>query len=137
MGHDLNVFAPVELKGYQCDEDEPHVKRCYTLRKYRNKPGFFFDPRPFLMQDCDVFVVQNLEILPMQELLKVYPFVRERAKTVFVVHEGKPSKDPIFYEFDWDAIVCFDERYQKFLKEIYSKDNQAVIIPISVSIPPI
>jgi len=128
MGHDLNVFAPVELKGYQCDEDEPHVKRCYTLRKYRNKPGFFFDPRPFLMQDCDVFVVQNLEILPMEELLKVYPFVRERAKTVFVVHEGKPSKDPIFYEFDWDAIVCFDERYQKFLKETYSK-NKIKIIP--------
>lgn len=57
MGHDLKVFVPVELKGYQFDEDEPHIKRCYTLREYRNKPGFFFDPRPFLMQDCDVFVV--------------------------------------------------------------------------------
>jgi len=127
MGHDITVFAPVELNGYQCDKDEPYVKRCYTLRKYRDKPGYFFDPRPFLMQDCDVFVVQNLEILPMEELLEVYPFLRERAKTVFVVHEGKPPKDPIFYEFDWDAIVCFDERYQKFLKEIYREDRIKII----------
>lgn len=128
MGHDLRVLAPVELKGYQCDEDEPYVKRCYTLGEHRNRPGFFFDPKPFLTLDCDVFVVQNLEILPMEELLKVYPFVRERAKTVFMVHEGKAPKDPIFYEFNWDAIVCFDERYQKFLKEIY-REGKIKIIP--------
>jgi hypothetical protein len=99
MGHDLQVLAPVEWEGYRCDVDEPYVKRCYTLR---NKPDYFFDPEPFLNQDCDVFVVQNLEILPMEDILKIYPFIRERAKTVFVVHEGKPPKDRMFYKFDWD-----------------------------------
>jgi len=124
MGHNLQVLAPVELEGYRCDEDEPYVKRCYTLR---NKPNYFFDPTSFLNQDCDVFVVQNLEILPMEDMLKVYPFIRERAKTVFVVHEGKPPKDTIFYEFDWDAVVCFDERYKKFLRNIYVEDKIKVI----------
>ena len=124
MGNDLQVLAPVELEGYQCDADELYVKRCYTLR---NKPGYFFDPKPFLEQDCDVFVVQNLEILPMEDLIKVYPLIREKAKTVFVVHEGKPPKDTIFYEFDWDAVVCFDERYKRFLKDIYSGDKIKVI----------
>ena len=124
MGHDLQVLAPVEWEGYQCDADELYVKRCYTLR---NKPGYFFDPKPFLEQDCDVFVVQNLEILPMEDLIKVYPLIREKAKTVFVVHEGKPPKDTIFYEFDWDAVVCFDERYKRFLKDIYSGDKIKVI----------
>jgi hypothetical protein len=124
MGHDLQVLAPAELEGYHYDVDEPYVKRCYTLR---NKPGYFFDPKAFLKRDCDIFVVQNLEILPMEDLFKVYPFIRERARTVFVVHEGKPPKDSIFYEFDWDAVVCFDERYKRFLKDIYSDDKIKVI----------
>jgi len=124
MGHDLQVLAPVEVEGYRCDVDEPYVKRCYTLR---NKPGYFFDPEPFLRQDCDIFVVQNLEILPMEDLIEIYPLIREKAKTVFVVHEGKPPKDTIFYEFDWDAVVCFDERYKRFLKDIYSGDKIKVI----------
>jgi len=116
MGHDLQVLAPVELEGYRCDVDEPYVKRCYTLR---HKPGYFFESKPFLSLDYNVFVVQNLEILPMEDLIKVYPLIREKAKTIFVVHEGKAPKDDIFYEFDWDAIVCFDERYKKFLRDIY------------------
>ena len=116
MGHDLQVLAPVELEGYQCNEDEPYVRRCYTLR---NKPNYFFDPKPFLSLECDVFVVQNLEILPMEDLIKVYPLIREKAKTVFIVHEGKAPKDKVFYEFDWDAVVCFDQRYREFLKDIY------------------
>jgi len=124
MGHDLQVLAPVEVEGYRCDEDELYVKRCYTLR---NKPGYFFDPKPFLKEDCDVFVVQNLEILPMEDLLKIYPAIREKAKTVFVVHEGKPPRDSVFYEFDFDAVVCFDERYKKFLKDIYDGDKIRII----------
>jgi hypothetical protein len=127
MGHDLQVLAPVEWERYQSDADEPYVKRCYRLPKLHRKEGYFFGSKSFLDMDCDVFVVQNLEILPMEELLEVYPLLRERAKTVFVVHEGKPPKDPIFYEFDWDAIVCFDERYQKFLKEIYREDRIKII----------
>jgi hypothetical protein len=124
MGHDLQVLAPVEREGYQCDVDEPYVKRCYTLR---NKPGYLFDPKAFLKQDCDVFVVQNLEILPMEDLFKIYPLIKDNAKTVFVVHEGKPPKDAIFYQFDWGAVVCFDERYRKFLKDIYREDKIRVI----------
>jgi len=127
MGHNLQILAPVEWEGYQCDEDEPYVKRCYTLRDHRGKEGFFFENEPFLKQDGDVFVVQNLEILPMEDFIKVYPFIRERSRTVFIVHEGKPPKDSIFYEFDWDIVVCFDERYKKFLKKIYSEDKIKII----------
>jgi hypothetical protein len=125
MGHNLRILAPVEREGYQSDVDEPYVTRCYTLR---NKPGSFFDPKAFLNQDCDVFVVQNLEILPMEDLFRIYPLIKERAKTVFVVHEGRPPKDAIFYEFDWDAVVCFDERYKEFLKNIY-RESVIKVIP--------
>lgn len=125
MGHNLKVLAPVEYEDYLTCEDEPYVFRCYRLPKRRE--GFFFDPKPFLEDDCEVFVTQNLEILPMEDLLKIYPRIKKRSKTVFVVHEGKPPKDPIFYRFDWDAIVCFDERYRGFLCKIYPEDKLHII----------
>lgn len=58
-----------------------------------------------------MFVVQNLELMPMPELLEIYPQIRGKAKMVLVVREGGPPKDPDFYKFKWDAIVCFDQRY--------------------------
>ena len=125
LGHNLKVLAPVEYEDYQTDKDEPYVLRCY--RRPKKKEGFFFNPQPFLEDNCDIFIVQNLEILPMEELLKVYPRIKEKAKTVFVVHEGKPPKDPTFYKFDWDAIVCFDERYKRFLCNIYPEDRIKII----------
>jgi hypothetical protein len=127
MGHELQVLAPVEWEGYQSDEDEPYVKRCYRLPKSDRKEGYFFDPKPFMDMEGDVFVVQNLEILPMEDLLKVYPSIREKTRTVFVVHEGKPPKDPTFYQFEWDAIVCFDERYKRFLRDIYPEEKIHII----------
>lgn len=127
MGHNLQVLAPVEWEGYQCDKDESYVRRCYRLPKSDRKEGYFFDPNPFLHIEGEVFVVQNLEILPMEDLLRIYPAIREKAKTIFVVHEGKPPKDPTFYQFEWDAIVCFDERYKRFLKEIYPEEKIHII----------
>lgn len=127
MGHDLQVLAPVEWEGYQSDADEPYVERCYRLPRPGRKEDIFFNPKPFLEVDCDIFVVQNLEILPMGDLLKIYPSIKSRSKTVFVVHEGRPPKDPTFYQFEWDAVVCFDERYGRFLKHIYPEDKISII----------
>jgi hypothetical protein len=127
MGHELEVLAPWEWEDYKTDVDEPFVKRCYRLPKPERKEGYFFDEKPFRDLNCDIFVVQNLEILPMEDLYKVYPFIREKAKTVFVVHEGKPPKAPIFYQFEWDGVVCFDERYKRFLEKIYPEEKIFII----------
>jgi len=127
MGHDLKVLAPVEWESYRTQSDEPYVERCYRLPKPERKEEFFFDPKPFIKNGCDVFVVQNLEILPMKELLAIYPIIKSGSKTIFVVHEGRLPKDPIFYKFDWDAIVCFDGRYKRFLRNIYDKDRIKII----------
>ena len=128
MGHDLKVFAPVEWEAPQTQEDEPYVVRCYRLDSgWRKKEGFFFDPVPFIEDSSDVFVVQNLELMPMPELLQIYPIIRERAKTVLVVHEGDPPKDPDFYRFQWDAIVCFDDRYRKFLSSLFPGERIEII----------
>lgn len=44
--------------------------------------------------------------------------IRRKAKTVHIVHENALPEDPAFYQFDWDAVVYFDER-QEFLRNIY------------------
>jgi len=120
MGHDLKVFAPVEWNAPQTQEDEPYVVRCYRLNSgWRKKEGFFFDPAPFVEDSFDIFVVQNLELMPMPELFEIYPIIRERARTVLVVHEGGPPTDSDFYKFQWDAIVSFDDRYREFLSPLF------------------
>ena len=129
MGHELKVFAPVEWDAHLTQEDEPYVVRCYRLNSgWRKREGFFFDPNPFIKDSFDVFVVQNLELMPMPELLEIYPLIREKAKTVLVIHEGGPPTDPDFYKFQWDAIVCFDDRYGKFLSSLFPGE-QIEIVP--------
>lgn len=129
MGHELKVLAPLENNLSRTEKDEPYVVRCYELNeKWSGKEKPLFNPVPFLEDDFDVFVVQNLEMMPLQELLEIYPVIRERAKTVLVVHEGGPPQNPYFYKFGWDAVVCFDERYKDWLKNIYPA-QQINIIP--------
>ncbi|MCD6574950.1 hypothetical protein J7K97_04655, partial [Candidatus Aerophobetes bacterium] len=117
MGHKLKVLAPLESNLSHTRKDEPYVIRCYRLGEgWRGKSNPYFDTGPFLEDDFDIFVVQNLEMMPMQQLLEIYPLIKRKAKTVLVVHEGNPPENPYFYKFNWDAIVCFDERYKSFLK---------------------
>lgn len=131
MGYKLRVFAPVESEiQHSCltNKDESYVVRCYRLGSDGRKgEKSLFNPIPFVEEDFDVFVVQNLEIMPMQQLLDIYPLIKEKSKTVLVVHEGKLPDNPYFYKFQWDAIVCFDERYKVFLKEVFPEKKIKVI----------
>lgn len=128
VGHELKVFAPIEWNSPQTQEDEPYVRRCYRLNSnWRNMEGFFLNPKPFLDEDYDVFVVQNLELMPMPELFQIFPRIRKKAKTVVVIHEGKAPKDSYFYNFEWDAVVCFDERYMGYLSKIYLREKIFII----------
>jgi len=128
MGHQLRVFAPIEWNTLQTQEDEPYVTRCYRLNSgWRDWEEFFLNPQPVLEEDYDVFVVQNLELMPMPELFQIYPKIRERAKTVLIIHEGKAPTDPQFYNFEWDAVVCFDERYTGYLSKIYPREKLFII----------
>jgi hypothetical protein len=92
-----------------------------------NWEGLFLNPQPLLEEDYEVFVVQNLELMPMPELYRIFPAIKKKAKTVLVIHEGKAPSDPHFYDFEWDAVVCFDERYVGYLSKTYSRKKIHVI----------
>lgn len=131
MGHELKLLAPIEKKTQPVTaKDEPYVTRCYTMDRELIKgilKPLSLDPKPFLESDYDFFVVQNLELMPMAELLKIWPQIKAKAKTMLVIHEGYLPPYPEFYQFDFDAIVCFDERYQRELIRKFPTDRIHII----------
>lgn len=118
MGHELKVFSFVEndFHGHSLiGEDEEFVIRCFGTSLQSN----YLNPIPFLREDYDFLIVQDLEMLPMDKLAKIFPHIKRKAKTVLIFHAARLPDNPSFYQFDWDAVVCFDHRYVQFLKDVY------------------
>ena len=127
-GHDLRIFTFLkdDFHGEEITaEDEPFVTHCFGLSTGTNT----LDPRPILSADYDFFVVQDLGMLPKDKLGRIFPLIKEKAKTVHVVHDNAPSADPAFYQHDWDAIVYFDLRQEGFLKRIYGETAHYIPFP--------
>lgn len=123
QGHKLTVltFKEHAFHGTQITgEDEEFVNRCFTVRGYTPSE---FDPLPFLTTDYEIFVVEDLGMLPKEPLRNIYNRIKKKAAVVNIIHDGKLSEDPAFYQFQWDGIVCFDKRYKDFLKEVYDLDK--------------
>jgi len=123
MGHNLSVysFLPSDFHGTTfVGRDEPYVSRCFRTRKG-------LDPRPILKSHLDVFVVQDLGMLPKDELGKIFHHIKNKAKTVNIIHDAELSSEASFYQFDWDAMVCFDERYRSFLREVFPEEKIRII----------
>lgn len=127
MGHQLQIFTffASDFHGTAIvGEDEDYVVRCFTTSGAKNP---YLDPRPILSSDYDVFVVQDLGMLPMDDLAKIFHHIRKKAVTITVIHDNKPSANPSFYQFEWDRIVCFDERYEAFLRMYHPRDKIQII----------
>lgn len=126
QGHDLYVFSFIENDFHGrslIGQDEEYVTRCFGTRQLTN----YLDPTPFLERDYDVFVAQDINMVPMDKLQKIFHLIKGKAKTIHVVHESKMSSDPSFYQHDWDAFVCFDERFKGFLVRIYPQEKVHII----------
>jgi len=130
MGHELKIFAPAGLdKPLRYREDESFVHRCYMqdIWGQRERSDYFFDQRPFLDEDYDIFMVEMMYLMPMPELLEIFPIIKKKAKAVLVVHEVGLPESPYWYKFDWDAIVCFDFRYKEFLVKAFPEERITII----------
>lgn len=120
QGHELTVFAPYGGPVLQ-KKDEPWVIRHYGLGE--KAP---FDEAPILDIDYDIFVLQQIREMPSKKLLRVASKIKKKAKTVVVIHEGRPPEQAIC-RFPWDAIVCFDKRYERFLFSIFPDEKIHII----------
>ena len=117
MGHKITVFSFIKDdfhgEGFT-GEDEDFVVRCFGT----DEGTKYLDARPFLTSTYDIFVVEDLEMLPKDPLSKIFSLIKRKAKTVHIIHENALPENPAFYQFDWDAVVYFDER-QSFLRDVY------------------
>jgi hypothetical protein len=123
LGHTLSVytFYPYSFHGAAITgKDEPYVTRCFTTSRYSEVK---LDPRPILTGDYNYFIVEDHGMIPNDPLGKIFHRIRQKAKTVAVIHDGRLSEDPGFYQFAWDAIVAFDRRYEAFIKKGYPQDR--------------
>lgn len=122
LGHKTTVFTFFKDSFHGTaivGEDEDYVIRCFTVSSDKNQKLL---ATPFLKEDYEFFVVEDLGMLPCDHLGKIFHWIKKRAKTINVIHDGDLKEDPSFYQFDWDAIVCFDERYYNFLKLVYPEE---------------
>ncbi len=126
LGHQLKVFStkkhPDARPTFQKDED--FVIRHFSVDEVIPVTrATYFDPSPLFNEEYDVFIAQNVERLPAERLLEVFPKIKGKAVSVQVVHEGKAPEDPLYHKFDWDAIVCFDQRYKDYLVESFPAEK--------------
>ncbi len=116
MGHKVLVFSFIKddfPPESSTGEDERRVIRCFSGRHKK-----FIDPRPILISDFDIFVVENLRLLPIDELAKIFTLIRNRSRTIHIVHESSLPDETWFYQFLWDKVIYFDKR-QVFLEGVY------------------
>jgi len=63
-------------------------------------------------------------MLPMQQLLEIFPKIKEKAKTVLINHDNVPKpRNSIFWKFEWDAIVNFLPEQVEFMKDHYPEEK--------------
>jgi len=98
LGHKVTIFSFVREDFYGegfTGEDEEFVIRCFGT-DFQTK---YLDPRPFLTTDYEIFAVQDVGVLPRDNLAKIFGLIKKKAKTVHVVHENSLSEDLAFYQF--------------------------------------
>lgn len=130
LGHMLTVFSSIDHPDAipTSQKDEDYVIRNFSAGQVVPVTrASYFDPKPLIKEDYEVFVAQNVERLPANALLDIFPRIKEKAITVMIVHEGRPSVDPLYFKFSWDAIVCFDNRYVLFLSKYFPKEIISII----------
>jgi len=127
LGHELAVFTFFRHSFHGTTitgKDEDYVTRCFTVSSDKNEELL---ATPFLIKDYEFFITEDLGMLPQDKLGKLFHWIKQKAKTINVIHDGNLKEDPSFYQFNWDALVCFDKRYRDFLKTVYPEEKIHII----------
>ena len=124
-GYEVRVFAPSVFTAdrycpthHVIGEDEDFVCRCYDEKHHEDVEGGGVDAQRILEEDMDFLIVESYSTLPQREVERISRKLRERGvKVVAVIHEGR--SDELKYKDlrAFDRIVCFDNRYLRFLSD--------------------
>lgn len=117
LGHKIKVFSFLKTDYHGegiTAKDESYVKRCFGTRTGTE----VLDAVPFMKEDYDILMVEDLGMLPVDKLNNLIPVLKKKAKIIHIVHENRMCAHSWFYKIDWDKVVYFDHR-QDFLKKLY------------------
>lgn len=115
-GHQLTVFSHITNDFHGTGftgTDEDYVIRCFGTQKTG-----YFDSKPVLAQNFDLFVIQDLRMLPVSNLYRILPMIKSRSKLVNILYENHLPEEKWFFKDYWDTVVYFDRR-QEFFKKAY------------------
>jgi len=129
IAHDYNIKVFTHYNecahGYPLDvEDEDFVYRCFTLSGKKIPAKVSFGTELLLntveQEGYNIFLAEDLGMLPMEKLLEVFPRIKAKTKTILLNHDNiaKPDDSP-FWKFDWDAIANFLPQQNRFMTEHY------------------
>ena len=127
QGYRVKVFTHYKKSPFGMPlnvKDEDFVTRCYTTEG-KPIPGLnSFNFNPLLdaieKEGYNIFLAEDLGMLPMKELLEVFPRIKKKAKTILLNHDNEPKpNDSIFWEFDWDAVINFLPSQSEFMVKHY------------------
>ncbi len=117
-GHELTVFSHIRNDFHGTGftgMDEDYVIRCFGTQKTG-----YLDSKPILDRNFDFFIIQDIRMLPVENLYRLLPKIKSRSKLVNILYENHLPEEKWFFKADWDTVVYFDRR-QEFFKEVYPR----------------
>ncbi len=127
LGHDLTVFSFYKSDFHGSvigSTDEDYVRRCFTTWE-ADPPRL--DLRMLLKHRYDIFVFNDIGMLPYQCLPDVLTNIDSSTRVVNLFHNHEPFTDPVRRRFRCDAVTCFDSRYKDFLVTTYPAETIEII----------
>jgi hypothetical protein len=126
MGHKLRVFAPIEPKEVEpTQKDEPWITRNFKL--FTRKEPTYLNPAPLLEADYEIFLAEGISKFPPKEFSAIFSKIKAKAKTFVVIHESCLNEFSLTPKLEWDRIICFDERFKKFISNLFPEKKIRMI----------
>lgn len=138
LGHEIRVFAP---RQYEDDRtrlyfapDEEFVARNFSFLRYGDRctdegllSSLYLDSGPMLEEEFDLLIVEKPSSTPLRGLCEALPRIKEKARVMAVLHEGRIPENPYFAQVGWDAITVFDARYRNLFSKVFPKELLHVV----------
>jgi hypothetical protein len=127
-GHTVKIFSYQKYfpHAFQYKPDEPYVERNIYIEPIGwgwidESRSYIKNPESLLQEEFDILVVETLSILPKQNFL---PFFKQiTAKKVLIIHEIFLPINPLWYKFEFEAVVCLTKGMKKELSGILNPEK--------------
>ena len=133
MGIDLQVFTFYRhsYHGTAFDKSGKRGRRflCTGVFTVYGDPHPLIDTTPIVDADFDIFCCPGTWACFLCGSFWIFSlkYIKKQKQWNVCFMMEKLSKKPEYFRFDWDQVVCFDDRYYDFLKNAYPEGKLSII----------